>query len=108
MESDVADLARRADRDRHCGGARFMNPALNSGLNSAVNAGMAPVATPWFFYVLAGLAVVSGLLVLTPRNAVHFALALILTLLPGTGLYFMLYAPLVCPLQVLFFAGRII
>jgi hypothetical protein len=33
-----------------------MNPAMNS----AFNAGMAPVATPWFFYVLAGLAVARG------------------------------------------------
>src|ERR1700687_1785570 len=107
MESDVADLARRADRDGHCGGARFMNPALTSGLNSAVNAGMAPVATPWFFYVLAGLAVVSGLLVITRRNAVHSALALIVTLLAVTGLYLMLYAPFVAAVQIFVYAGGI-
>jgi len=40
---------------------------------------MAPVATPWFFYALAGMAVVSALLVITLRNAVHAALALIVT-----------------------------
>ena len=84
-----------------------MNPALNSGLNSAVNAGMAPVATPWFFYVLAGLAVVSGLLVITRRNAVHSALALIVTLLSVTGLYLMLYAPFVAAVQIFVYAGGI-
>jgi NADH-quinone oxidoreductase subunit J len=84
-----------------------MNPVLNSGLNSAVNAGMAPVATPWFFYVLAGLAVVSGLLVITRRNAVHSALALIVTLLAVTGLYLMLYAPFVAAVQIFVYAGGI-
>ena len=84
-----------------------MNPALNSGLNSAVNAGMAPVATPWFFYVLAGLAVASGLLVITRRNAVHSALALIVTLLAVTGLYLMLYAPFVAAVQIFVYAGGI-
>jgi NADH-quinone oxidoreductase subunit J len=84
-----------------------MNPALNSGLNSAVNAGMAPVATPWFFYTLAGLAVVSGLLVITRRNAVHSALALIVTLLAVTGLYLMLYAPFVAAVQIFVYAGGI-
>jgi NADH-quinone oxidoreductase subunit J len=84
-----------------------MNPALNSGLNSAVNGGMAPVATPWFFYTLAGLAVVSGLLVITRRNAVHSALALIVTLLSVTGLYLMLYAPFVAAVQIFVYAGGI-
>ena len=84
-----------------------MNPALNSGLNSAIDSGMAPVATPWFFYVLAGLAVVSGLLVITRRNAVHSALALIVTLLAVTGLYLMLYAPFVAAVQIFVYAGGI-
>jgi NADH-quinone oxidoreductase subunit J len=84
-----------------------MNPALDSGLNSAVNSGMAPVATPWFFYGLAGLAVVSGLLVITRRNAVHSALALIVTLLAVTGLYLMLYAPFVAAVQIFVYAGGI-
>jgi NADH-quinone oxidoreductase subunit J len=76
-----------------------MNPALNSG--------MAPVATPWFFYVLAGLAVASGLAVITRRNAVHAALALIVTLLAVTGLYLMLYAPFVAAVQIFVYAGGI-
>jgi NADH-quinone oxidoreductase subunit J len=80
-----------------------MNPAMNSALNS----GMAPVATPWFFYVLAGLAVASGLAVITRRNAVHSALALIVTLLSVAGLYLMLYAPFVAGVQIIVYAGGI-
>jgi NADH-quinone oxidoreductase subunit J len=86
-----------------------MNPAMNSALNSALNstAGMAPVATPYFFYGLAALAVVSGFLVITRRNVVHSALALIVTLLSVAGLYLMLYAPFVAGVQVIVYAGGI-
>jgi len=80
-----------------------MNPALNSALNP----GMTPVATPWFFYVLAGLAVLSGVAVITRRNAVHAALALIVTLLSVAGLYLMLYAPFVAGVQIIVYAGGI-
>jgi NADH-quinone oxidoreductase subunit J len=76
-----------------------MNPALSSG--------MAPVATTFFFYLLAGLAVASGLAVITRRNAVHSALALIVTLLAVTGLYLMLYAPFVAAVQIFVYAGGI-
>ncbi len=78
-----------------------MNPALNS----AVNAGMAPVATPFFFYLLAGLAIISGVLVITRRNAVHSALALIVTLLAVAGLYLMLYAPFVAGVQIIVYGS---
>jgi NADH-quinone oxidoreductase subunit J len=84
-----------------------MNPALNSGLNSALSPGMAPVATPFFFYMLAALAIVGGLLVITRRNAVHSALALIVTLLAVAGLYLMLYAPFVAGVQIIVYAGGI-
>ncbi len=57
--------------------------------------------------MLAGLAVVSGLLVITRRNAVHSALALIVTLLAVTGLYLMLYAPFVAAVQIFVYAGGI-
>ncbi len=80
-----------------------MNPAMNT----AVNAGMAPVATRFFFYMLAGLAVLSGLAVITRRNAVHSALALIVTLLSVAGLYLMLYAPFVAGVQIIVYAGGI-
>jgi NADH-quinone oxidoreductase subunit J len=82
-----------------------MNPALNSALS--INSGMAPVATPWFFYALAGMAVLSGVFVITRRNAVHAALALIITLLSVAGLYLMLYAPFVAGVQIIVYAGGI-
>jgi NADH-quinone oxidoreductase subunit J len=86
-----------------------MNPAMAMTMTmpSALNSGMAPVATPWFFYVLAGLAVASGLAVITRRNAVHSALALIVTLLSVAGLYLMLYAPFVAGVQIIVYAGGI-
>jgi NADH-quinone oxidoreductase subunit J len=80
---------------------------MHSAWNSVLNGGMAPVATPWFFYALAALAVFSGLLVITRRNAVHSALALIVTLLSVAGLYLMLYAPFVAGVQIIVYAGGI-
>jgi len=68
---------------------------------------MAPVGTPYFFYTLAALALVSGVLVITRRNVVHSALALIVTLLSVAGLYLMLYAPFVAGVQIIVYAGGI-
>jgi NADH-quinone oxidoreductase subunit J len=68
---------------------------------------MQPVATTLFFYVLAGLAVLGGILVITRRNAVHSALALIMTLLALAGLYLMLNAPFVAGVQIILYAGGI-
>jgi NADH-quinone oxidoreductase subunit J len=68
---------------------------------------MVPVATPFFFYGLAAAAIISGLMVITRRNAVHSALALIVTLLSVAGLYLMLYAPFVAGVQIIVYAGGI-
>ena len=68
---------------------------------------MQPVATTFFFYLLAGLAIASGVLVITRKNPVHSALALILTLLSLAGLYLMLYAPFVAGVQIILYAGGI-
>jgi NADH-quinone oxidoreductase subunit J len=68
---------------------------------------MAPVATTFFFYLLAGLTVLSGVMVITRKNAVHSALALILALLGQAGLYLMLYAPFVAGVQIILYAGGI-
>ena len=76
-------------------------------MNPAMAPGMTPVATPFFFYLLAGAAVLSGLFVITRRNAVHSALALIVTLLSVAGLYLMLYAPFVAGVQIIVYAGGI-
>jgi len=48
-----------------------------------------------------------GLLVITRRNPVHCALALIVTLLALAGLYLMLYAPFVAGVQIILYAGGI-
>jgi NADH-quinone oxidoreductase subunit J len=68
---------------------------------------MQPVATTFFFYLLSGLAILGGVLVITRKNAVHSALALILTLLALAGLYLMLYAPFVAGVQIILYAGGI-
>jgi NADH-quinone oxidoreductase subunit J len=68
---------------------------------------MEPVATNFFFYLLSGLAIASGVLVITRKNPVHSALALILTLLSLAGLYLMLYAPFVAGVQIILYVGGI-
>src|SRR2546427_12326190 len=91
MEGAAADRHRRAHR--HCAGG---SDAL-----------MQPVATPFFFYMLSGLALLGGILTITRRNPVHSALALILTLLAQAGLYLMLYAPFVAGVQIILYAGGV-
>jgi NADH-quinone oxidoreductase subunit J len=68
---------------------------------------MQPVATTFFFYFLSALAILGGVLVITRKNPVHSALALILTLLALAGLYLMLYAPFVAGVQIILYAGGI-
>jgi NADH-quinone oxidoreductase subunit J len=68
---------------------------------------MQPVATPFFFYFLSAIAVVSAVMVITRRNPVHSAIALIFTLLSLAGLYLMLYAPFVAAVQIILYAGGI-
>ena len=68
---------------------------------------MNPVATPFFFYFLSTIAIVSALATITRRNPVHSALALIFTLLSVAGLYLMLYAPFVAGVQIILYAGGI-
>src|SRR5436190_21371039 len=68
---------------------------------------MNPVATPFFFYFLSAVAIVSALLTITRRNPVHSAVALIFTLLAVAGLYLMLYAPFVAGVQIILYAGGI-
>lgn len=68
---------------------------------------MNPVATPFFFYLLAATMIIGGVLVITRKNAVHSALALITALLAQAGLYLMLYAPFVAGVQIILYAGGI-
>ena len=69
---------------------------------------MNPVATTFFFYFLAIMAIVSAIAVITRRNPVHAALSLIVTLLSLAGFYLMLYAPFVAAVQILLYAGGIV
>jgi len=66
-----------------------------------------PVATAFFFYMLAATMIIGGVLVITRKNAVHSAMALITTLLAQAGLYLMLYAPFVAGVQIILYAGGI-
>src|ERR1700684_4080952 len=68
---------------------------------------MAPVATPFFFYLLGGIMLIGGILVITRKNPVHSALALIVTLLAQASIYLMLYAPFVAGVQIILYAGGI-
>ncbi|PYX08259.1 MAG: NADH-ubiquinone/plastoquinone oxidoreductase subunit 6 [Acidobacteria bacterium] len=68
---------------------------------------MQPVATTFFFYFLSAVTVISGIAVITRRNPVHSALALIVALLGQAGLYLMLYAPFVAGVQIILYAGGI-
>jgi NADH-quinone oxidoreductase subunit J len=69
--------------------------------------GMEPVATTFFFYLLSGISLLSAVFVITRKNPVHSALALILGLLSQAGLYLMLYAPFVAGVQIILYAGGI-
>ncbi len=66
-----------------------------------------PVATPFFFYLLAGTMIIGSILVITRKNAIHSAMALICALLAQAGLYLMLYAPFVAGVQIILYAGGI-
>jgi NADH-quinone oxidoreductase subunit J len=68
---------------------------------------MAPVATPFFFYLFAAIMLIGGILVITRKNPVHSALALIVTLLAQASVYLMLYAPFVAGVQIILYAGGI-
>jgi NADH-quinone oxidoreductase subunit J len=76
-------------------------------MQTVAQPGMQPVATTFFFYFLSGLTLVSGVLVITRKNPVHSALALIFGLLAQAGLYLMLYAPFVAGVQIILYAGGI-
>ena len=50
---------------------------------------------------------IGGILVITRKNPVHSALALIVTLLAQASIYLMLYAPFVAAVQIILYAGGI-
>src|ERR1700680_1949798 len=93
MESAAADGPWRSDPD---GQRSFDSTTL-----------MAPVATPFFFYLFAAIMVIGGIMVITRKNPVHSALALIVALLAQASIYLMLYAPFVAGVQIILYAGGI-
>jgi len=93
MEGPAADGIGRAYFDGQCSAASTKN--------------MAPVATPFFFYLFAGIMLIGGIMVITRKNPVHSALALIVTLLAQASIYLMLYAPFVAGVQIILYAGGI-
>lgn len=50
---------------------------------------------------------IGGIMVITRKNPVHSALALIVTLLAQASIYLMLYAPFVAAVQIILYAGGI-
>jgi NADH-quinone oxidoreductase subunit J len=93
MESFAADGIGRSDSD----GERSV----------AATNDMAPVATPFFFYLFAAIMLIGGIMVITRKNPVHSALALIVALLAQASIYLMLYAPFVAGVQIILYAGGI-
>jgi len=69
---------------------------------------MTPVATPFFFYLISGIAILAAIVMVTKVNPVHSALALITSLLASAGLYIMLYAPFMAAVQIVLYAGGIL
>jgi NADH-quinone oxidoreductase subunit J len=59
------------------------------------------------FFIVAGLLVISALLVVFQRNVVHCAMALVAALFLIAVLFFTLHAPMVGVLQILVYAGAI-
>jgi NADH-quinone oxidoreductase subunit J len=60
-----------------------------------------------FFYFFAGLAVVSAILMVTRRNAVHSAIFLVTALLATAGIFLQLHAEFLFIVQVILYVGGI-
>jgi NADH-quinone oxidoreductase subunit J len=61
----------------------------------------------WPFYVMALVAIVSTIRVITNSNPVHALLSLIVSLLAVAGIFFMVGAPFAGALEVIVYAGAI-
>jgi len=60
-----------------------------------------------FFYIAAGVAIVSTLLAISGKNAIHSLLYLILSLLAVSVIFYLLSAPFIAALEVIIYAGAI-
>src|SRR5436190_24004959 len=103
MEGAASDWTGPSDSD-----CRYIHARRTLGGTAGSVASMnPPVATPFFFYLLSATMIIGGILVITRKNAVHSAMALITTLLAQAGVYLMLYAPFVAGVQIILYAGGI-
>ncbi len=60
-----------------------------------------------FFYIFAGVAIVSAVMVVTNKNVLHAALFLILTFFCVAAIYILLQAEFLAAIQVLLYVGAI-
>lgn len=65
------------------------------------------MGNPILFLILAGVAVVSALMMVTSRNAIHSALWLVLNFAAIAILYLILNAPFIAMIQITVYAGAI-
>jgi NADH-quinone oxidoreductase subunit J len=60
-----------------------------------------------FFYIAAAVAIVSTVMAISGRNAIHSLLYLILSLLAVSVIFYLLSAPFIAALEVIIYAGAI-
>jgi NADH-quinone oxidoreductase subunit J len=60
-----------------------------------------------FFYVAASVAIISTIMAISGRNAIHALLYLILSLLAISVIFYLLNAPFIAALEVIVYAGAI-
>lgn len=60
-----------------------------------------------FFYVAASVAIISTIMAISGRNAIHSLLYLILSLLSVSVVFYLLNAPFIAALEVIIYAGAI-
>lgn len=60
-----------------------------------------------FFYIAAGVAIISTIMAISGRNAIHSLLYLILSLLAISVIFYLLSAPFIAALEVIIYAGAI-
>jgi NADH-quinone oxidoreductase subunit J len=60
-----------------------------------------------FFYIAAGVAIISTVMAISGRNAIHSLLYLILSLLAISVIFYLLNAPFIAALEVIIYAGAI-
>jgi NADH-quinone oxidoreductase subunit J len=60
-----------------------------------------------FFYIAASVAIVSTIMAISGRNAIHSLLYLILSLLAVSVVFYLLNAPFIAALEVIIYAGAI-